>query len=106
MEAAWKVFLAFFGVLEVLGGVLEPSWKCVLSFWRRREESLAPLGGGLKPRVDRRTILMRLGGGLEASCGRLEALQDTSWRRLGASLKVFFGLGHVITFTVDDEKDF
>ena len=26
--------------------------------------------------------------------------------RFGASLKVFFGLGHVIAFTVDYEKDF
>ena len=72
-----------FGVFWRFGGVLEPSWKCVLAFWRHREQSLAPLGGGLKPRVDRRTILMRLEGGLEASSGRLEALQDTSWRRLG-----------------------
>ena len=85
---------------------MEAAWKRVLAFWRRLEESLALLGGGLRPRVDWRTILMRLGGGLEASCGRLEALQDTSWRRLGASLKVFFGLGHVVAFTVDYEKDF
>ena len=77
-----------------------------MAFWRRREESLAPLGGGLKPRVDRRTILMRLGGGLEASCARLEALLEASWRRLGASLKVFFGLGYVVAFTVDYERDF
>ena len=31
---------------------------------------------------------------------------EASWRRLGASLKVFFGLGHGIAFTVDFEKDF
>ena len=31
---------------------------------------------------------------------------EASWRRLGASLKVFFGLGHVAAFTVDYEKDF
>ena len=85
---------------------MEAAWKRVLAFWRRLEESLALLGGGLKPRVDRRTILMRLGGGLEASWGRLEEVLEASWRRLGASLKVFFGLGNVITFTVDYEKDF
>ena len=31
---------------------------------------------------------------------------EASWRRLGAPLKVFFGLGHDIAFTVDFEKDF
>ena len=31
---------------------------------------------------------------------------EASWRRLGASLKLFFSLGHVIAFTVDYEKDF
>ena len=41
-------------------------------------------------------------GVLKPPRGILEA----SWRRLGASLKVFFGLGHVIAFTVDYEKDF
>ena len=47
--------------------VLEAAWKPVLLFWRRLEESLTWLGSGLKTRVDWRTILMRLGGGLEAS---------------------------------------
>ena len=79
---------AVFGVFWRFGSVLEPSWRCVLAFWRRREESLAPLGGGLKPRVGRRTILMRLGGGLEASCARLEALLEASWRRLGGVLEL------------------
>ena len=31
---------------------------------------------------------------------------EASWRRLGASLKVFFGLAHAIAFTVNYEKDF
>ena len=31
---------------------------------------------------------------------------EASWRRLGASLKVFFGLGHGIAFIVDFQKDF
>ena len=71
-----------------LGGVLEAAWKRVLAFWRRLEESLALLGGGLKPLLDWRTILMRLGGGLEASCARLEALLEASWRRLGGVLQL------------------
>ena len=77
-----------FGVFWRFGDVLEPSWRCVLAFWRRHEEFLAPLGGGLKPRVDQRTILMRLGGGLEASCGRLEGVLEASWRRLGGVLEL------------------
>ena len=61
-------FSKHFGdVLGRLGVVLEAAWKRVLSFWRRLEESLALLGGGLKPRVDWRTISMRLGGVLWAS---------------------------------------
>ena len=30
---------------------------------------------------------------------------EAPWRRLGASVKVSLGLGHVIAFTVDYEKD-
>ena len=67
---------------------MEAAWKRVLAFWRRLEESLALLGGGLKPRVDWRTILMRFGGGLEASCGRLEGVLEASWRRLGGVLEL------------------
>ena len=67
---------------------MEAAWKRVLAFWRRLEESLALLGGGLKPRVDRRTILMRLGGGLEASWRRLEDVLEASWRRLGGVLEL------------------
>ena len=88
---------------------MEAAWKLVLLFWRRLEQSLTLLGGGLKSRVDRRTILMRLGGGLEASCGRLERVLEPSWRswrRSGASSEIFCGLGHGIAFTVDFEKDF
>ena len=71
-----------------LGGLSEDAWKRVLAFWRRLEESLALLGGGLKPRVDWRTILMRLGRGLEASCRRLEGVLEASWRRLGGVLEL------------------
>ena len=67
-------FLKHFGdVLGRLGGVLEAAWKRVVAFWRRLEESLALLGGGLKLLVDWRTFSRRLGGGLEASCGVLKA---------------------------------
>ena len=55
----------------------------VLAFWWRLEESLALFGGGLKPRVDWRTILRRLVGGLEASCGVLKA----SYRHPGGVLE-------------------
>ena len=65
LEGAWS---AFFGVFWRFGGVLEPSWKCVLAFWRRREESLAPLGE------------------LEASC-RAANDCDAAWRRLVGVLK-------------------
>ena len=68
--------------------VLEAAWKLVLLFWRRLEQSLTLLGGGLKLRVDWRTILMRLGGGLEASCGRFERVLEPSWRRLGGVLEL------------------
>ena len=85
---------------------MEAAWKRVLAFWRRLEESLALLGGGLKPHVDWRTILMRLGGGLEASCGRLRGILEASGRCFETSSKVFCGLGHGIAFTVDFEKDF
>ena len=71
---------------------LGPSWRLlrgclevVLAFWRRLEESWALFGGGLKPRVDWRTILRRLGGGLGASCRRLEGVLEVSWRRFGGS---------------------
>ena len=37
---------------------------------------------------------------------RARGISEASWRRLGACLKVFFGLEHVIAFTVDYEKDF
>ena len=67
---------------------METAWKRILAFWRRLGESLGLLGGGLKPRVDWRTILMRFGGGLEASCGRLEGVLDASWRRLGGVLEL------------------
>ena len=67
---------------------MEAAWKRVLAFWRRLEESLALLGGGLKPLVDWRAILMRLGDGLEASCGRLEGVLEASWRRLGGVLEL------------------
>ena len=60
-------------VLSRLGGLSEAAQERALAFWRRLEESLARLGGGLKPRVDLRTILRRLGSGLEASCGVLKA---------------------------------
>ena len=85
---------------------MEVAWKRVVLFWRRLEQSLTLLGGGLKSRVDRRTIFMRLGGGLEASCGRLERVLEPSWTRSGASSEVFCGLGHGIAFTVNVEKDF
>ena len=61
---------------------MEAAWKRVSAFWRRLEESLALLGGGLKPLVEPRTILLRLGDDLEASCGRLEGVLEASWRRL------------------------
>ena len=80
--------MSFFHNSCRLGGVLEAAWKLVLLFWRRLEQSLTLLGGGLKSRVDRRTILMRLGGGLEASCTRLESLLEASWRRLGGVLEL------------------
>ena len=67
---------------------MEAAWKIVLLFWRRLEQPLTLLGGGLKSRVDRRTILMRLGGGLEASCGRLERVLEPSWRRLRGVLEL------------------
>ena len=67
---------------------MEAAWKRVLAFWRRLEESLALLGGGLMPLLDQRTILMRLGGGLEASCGRFEGVLEASWRRLGCVLEL------------------
>ena len=66
-----------------LGSLLEAAWKHILAFLSRLEESSALLGGGLKPRVDWRTILRRLGGGLGASCRRLERVLEASWRRLG-----------------------
>ena len=56
-----------------LGDLLEAAWKRFWFFWKRLEKVLALLGGGLEPRVDWRTILKRLGGGLEASCGVLKA---------------------------------
>ena len=62
-----------------LGGLSEGAWKRVLVFWRRLEESLALLGGGLKLRVDWRTILRRLGGGLEASWRHLGGVLGASW---------------------------
>ena len=62
---------------------MEAAWKHVLAFLSRPEESSALPGGGLKPRVDWRTILRRLGGGLGASCRRLEGVLEASWRRFG-----------------------
>ena len=44
----------------------------VLAFWRRLEESWALFGGGLKPRVDWRTFLKRLGDILRRLEGVLE----------------------------------
>ena len=67
---------------------MEAAWKRVLAFCRRLEESLMLLGGNLKPRVEWRTILMRFGGGLEASCGRLEGVLEVSWRREGGVLEL------------------
>ena len=43
------------------------------------------------------------------SCGCLEGVLEASWKRLGASSKIYSGLGHGIygiAFTVDFEKDF
>ena len=79
---------------------MEVAWKRVVLFWRRLEQSLTLLGGGLKLRVDWRTILMRLGGGLEASCGRLERVLEPSWRRLGGVLELprsFFVVSHSLS---------
>ena len=62
---------------------MEAAWKHILAFLSGLEESSALLGGGLKPRVDWRTILRRLGGGLG---------------RLGSA---FVGLGRDIGFIVE-----
>ena len=51
---------------------------------RRFEESLAWLGGGLKPRVASQTILGRLVCGSESSGRRLESSLDKSRRTFGA----------------------
>ena len=66
-----------------LGGLSEGAWKRVLVFWRRLEESLALLRGGLKLRVDWRTISKRFGSVL----WRLEGVLEASWRRLGGVLE-------------------
>ena len=82
------VLTALWHRLELACRRLGGCWKHVLAFWKRLEESLALLGGGLKPLLDWRTILMRLGGGLEASCGRLEGVLEASRRRLGGVLEL------------------
>ena len=66
-----------------LGGLSEAAWKRVLAFSSHLEESLALLGGALKPRVDWRTNLRRLGGGLEPTYGVLKV----SWRHPGGVLE-------------------
>ena len=71
-----------------LGGFSEAAWKRVLAFSSHLVESLALLGGALKPRVDWRTNLRRHGGVSELPC------------------RFVLGLGHGIAFIVDFQKDF